>query len=210
MKRLIPLLLLCAFVPLRAEAAALSFNVAPGGLNYDPLTQVFVANGTVTAVEQLSMDISGQLFRLSAALMGVDIDTSAGTFVAHFGTVPGADLEVPGLLAGEFASLLMVGSLGSDFGLLSGVVDLSGLLAPEFGAPAVLVSLQLNMSGPFDEQLLLNPFVASLDGQVIGAAVSEPSSAALIVSMLIGFIHFIRLNGVRRAVRLKSIHRSCQ
>lgn len=199
LKNLALLLMLCVIVPLRAEAAALSFNVAPGGLTYDPMAGVLQASGTVTAVDGLSTDVSGQPFHLSAALLGTTIDTGAGTLTAHFGAVPGTDLEVPGFLTGEFTSLVMVGALGSDFGLLSGALDLTGALAPEFGAPSVFVSLQLNMTAPFGDSLLLKPFAASLDGRVIGAPVPAPLTTAPFFALLIAFAGAFRARRVRSA-----------
>jgi hypothetical protein len=174
----------CLLAGIRADAAALSFNVAPGDARFDATSGTFTAEGTVTASEGVSAAIAGQPFRLAAAFLGMDVDLDAGTVLAHFGGVTGDDLEVPGFLAGEFTSLDLAGAIGDDLGVLIGTVTLTGPLGGEFGDAASFISLQLNMSSPFDERLFMSPFTASLDGRVIGVAVPTGTAAPLLVGCL--------------------------
>lgn len=173
--------LLAAVAATTADAAMITFNVSPGDATFDPVSGRFEAVGSVVAADGVPSTIVNQSFRLAALLATVDVGTSAVT--ASFGGVVGADLEVPGFLAGELAQLSLTGVYGFDFGSLVGSVALTGPAAAHFGGDAGLFALQFNMSTAFSADTFSSPFSAALNGTVQG--VPGPSVAMLMLAGLL-------------------------
>jgi hypothetical protein len=167
-----------------ADAALITFNVAPGNVTFDASSGRLDAVGTVIAADGVAPGVIGQGFSLAALLGSYDVGLDA--VAAQFGGVAGEDdLEVTGFLTGELSELTLFGAFGLDFGVLTGSAVLAGPAASAFGGNGALLALQFNMSTAFAADTFGSDFSAAMNGQLEGVPVPEPTPLALAIPGLL-------------------------